>query len=740
MIKYIDLESDYGVVAGSFGPPPPEGYTLQQYEDAYDNKVAIITAINDAVSEGATEIVFNKTHVTLAYEHYVSGAAERLIKLENISNLRIDWGNSTIEMMYDSDNKSPFHTVTSHQPYLLNGCVFELTKCHDIEFHNLNLIGEMRYRSFNVLDERSVEYSGGIMIGSIGGNFRGVNINIEGFAGFTIRGSNPSTENNLLTVLAEQYFRFFNKGYFNPTTGVIENTPGCYVTDWKTIDVSKNTANNIFFKNFVQVDGATGDVFSTPNSLEYYIIFADEDYNVISYKMYERSQLIPLPPNAKYVRLQFTNEPDHGEVWDSGTKPYTLIIPNWHGFYLENVTHKYCHRGAMTNIPDNSLVVNNRFIDNGVTNEVFPGKPLFPDTTRYHWNNEERRSNNIVLRDCYFGRGFHGALIRSNNIRIENCEFVDCRGAHIARTNHIIISKCKFYNSRNPVSTLPGIGIAGNSPYGSRIRKIIITENYFVNSNLSIGGENELLNTDVIFSENTLRIGSGFNFICPAVYRENFKVINNVFEIEHREFGAYTTVTFDGVKLIDNTFRSLSPSQRFSALNRVRFRLVNVSGYGNVVYGLRLGSGNISTANSRIEGFDFRHCFIEQAQFSDTGMTDIYRKFINCSFVNTIVEQSSGNTSYNWNSYLGFENCKFIVDADNDSVTNGFVRNRYVYAANENRTFEVEFKDCTIENRTSTDLKLLDLVSPSKTVRVKVENTVGKGIDIINNVTTGGKV
>src|SRR5690606_37692633 len=295
MIKYIDLENDYGAVVGSFGAPPPEGYSLQQYEDAYNNKLAITSAIEDAISEGATEIIFNKTHITLTYEYYsnsgFAGSGETLIQLEGLEDVTIDWGGTTIEVMFDSVNKSPYHTATTRpKAYQLNGKIFGLHKFVNVTFKNGIILGDIYYRSFTDTDdtgglsmERKEEQTYAFGIGSIGGGLRFENFKIYGFMGGTIyQGASHAGDNNLLTVAGESAFRYFNKGYRDPSTGAVTAKANCYYTDWKTIDMAKNEANNVYFKNMVQIHRTFGPNYAfQPNLFEQLVIFADEDYNVV---------------------------------------------------------------------------------------------------------------------------------------------------------------------------------------------------------------------------------------------------------------------------------------------------------------------------------------------------------------------------------------------------------------------------------------------------------------------------
>ena len=185
----VDLQQ-FGIIPGSFSKDADGHYTTEQYTTAFNNGVGIQNAIDFARDNGYTGIKLPKNIYTLTYHKYTlyDDYTRGIIYLR--SNQELNLGYSTIEMIFDSTQRSPYHTYES-DPWRLSGWVFVTQECHDAKICNGEIKGDIYLRSFTDSAsgwnrELGQENTSGIYIFAKSHNILIENLDIHGFMGDSI--------------------------------------------------------------------------------------------------------------------------------------------------------------------------------------------------------------------------------------------------------------------------------------------------------------------------------------------------------------------------------------------------------------------------------------------------------------------------------------------------------------------------------------------------------------------------
>lgn len=462
----IDLER-WGITKGL----PQKPYSDEDYHKAYRNIQGINRALKHAHEKQYSLVLLPKGEYSICYP----------LSIYLVDNITFNLNGSTLKVMYDSDNKSPYDDRTSGAIYQFAGISFMFHQVKNAHLTNGKIIGDMYERSFNDPNEKAVEHTYGVSF-TYGASYCSLShCEISGFAGdnvnFTsigwIRGSIPGRP-----VLGDI-----------DGNGVILQSTNSIITDFVPIPEG----------NF-SVISLSGQGYSRQTSLnnkEFNLAFYTENNDFIGRTTNMRVLFpISIPKRAKKIKFIFRNETDPSRNLN--------IFTNFGGMPAHNVVEYNeifdGHRGGITMGGSYCIIKNNFIRDNGKAGTNFlDGVPEFPDSTKYAINQEDSYGDNSIIRDNLITGGFHGILTRGHSVFIENNvitnmsgsgivvydqEFTTIRGNYMRRAGLLLFGPG---GQRNPFASITNNYIEGSFNVEHPGYNTVVSDNFFKNSIGSIG-------------------------------------------------------------------------------------------------------------------------------------------------------------------------------------------------------------------------------------------------------------
>lgn len=631
MRKIIDLSSESGFTLGFIGAPP---YTLAQYEQAKSNMDNLQLLINEAYEDGFNEVEFVNFELSLPYIKTIDTAlatSQPCIVLNE--NTKYYFNKSKIDIIFDSNNKSPYHTTTVHftQPYQLNGVIFEFSGVGNSEINDVELIGDIYKRSFTNTNEKSNEQTYGVKVNR--SNCHVKNCVIKGFMGDGITGNYNNTDS-----VGTAYV--FNNGLVN-TDGTINTTQaGCFVTDLRDLntsvisDLKRNDLQSFTLRRF-------GGYRRVPDFKFYRfeLIFYNSSGLIIERFFSSFLQDFNISYKATHFRVQLYNETTEDSVINYGLYGFEIINSSKFNI-IEGNTIAYNHRGGISNLGAKCLIKNNLFLCNGLDSDI--GAPLFPDSTRYQINIEDYYAQNVIIENNSLVNSFNGILIGANYITVRDNDLNQSGGIVIYRNIKSLIDNNTIKLSN---SVIPAFGIRylTNPDAANYERNISFINNYVDFSGVS--GRCILLNNDL--------------------YQTHITIENNIFNTQLIEVRLpLSAQNEDRLKFNNNKiyFKNETPLKvRFDHINT----FANIRSFsGNTIeyIGVPNGSGRLLLKNINGKCNKVINCVIEFPEdFKLNSTTNRYNyiegfEFIKCS-------GTQGNTTEDGNVInveLHFDDCTFI--------------------------------------------------------------------------------
>lgn len=445
--------SRWGITQGI----PTKPYTTNHYNIAKANITGINNALDYAYTNGYSRVVLPRGQYAICYPNPI------LTK----PNMMIDFNFSTLKVIYDSVNRSPFD-ISTNPVYKFGGSSISCTTEYT-DIVNLKLIGDRIERSWIEPDEVNMEFTTGISFGS-GANFCSVrNCNISYFMGDAIStGFAP--------------YSHFSVGTFEFGSLSTKGSP-----------ISGNTSKSLRSVGYISLPSdikglcmiglGYAPATSIPNG-QYNIYFYDANNVFLSYKTDIRTRdYVPVPRNAVKAKITFEGDGtvDAGTTASQNPPYWAILVKNGIGDHLtiENCELHRNHRGAMTVGINNVLVRRNYFHDTGQSSAYdIDGIPNFPDGTRYAINTEDNSGHNCRFIENVFDNIRLAIAIRGEYNEITGNEFRHCTlGVYLYHLKHCIISNNYFY-----YSTL------GGYEYKNFDRHWIISNNVFKGKGFGFGG------------------------------------------------------------------------------------------------------------------------------------------------------------------------------------------------------------------------------------------------------------
>ncbi|WP_256013104.1 right-handed parallel beta-helix repeat-containing protein [Desertivirga xinjiangensis] len=732
MEKFIDLSTVPGVTLGFFGAPP---YTPQEYLNAHNNRIAIQDEIDTAYNQGYTKVSFKKCELTLGYELTVdsafAGNGADLINLR--SNTEYDFGFSKIEMMFDSANKSPYHTTVNNftNPYQLNGRVITSKGANNVILRNLEIKGDIFFRSFANTNEKNEEQTYAFDFGTLSNNVRVFDCDFYGFMGDAFSSRGPSAEDNVLADIGTYY-----PGYFNGSSVIAK--AGCYVTNLIDIDLVKEAANNRYSPGVVQVR-RMGGVDRTPMLANpmFELVFFTAAGAMISRDLYTPFDLIKLPRNAAKVRMQIFNEVDGQASITHGMYSLHLNIPNQRHVEIRDCKIHDNHRGGISNMPDDCIIHYNEIYNNGLDSGI--GAPLFPGTTRYQINIEDIYSANVTIENNKLYAGYHGILIGSETIKIHNNQLSNTGGIVIFRCSSAVIANNKVSANGGilpPFNLFDGNGTRGN------IRSIAVYGNKFESGDIMIDlSASKLINTEIRIENN--------EFYGRRIYLidggDNISFVNNVLYFSNNGTAGASYSTLSNIRNIHGN-RLITRWPAFNAPNNVRLYFNGyVEGSNNKIDNCRLYWGDAFAGAADpflpvIKGFNFVKCTFTGLLADNIVSAVLNVTYEDCSFEDTELYPPI-TTAATFTNALSFKNCRFNISESYAPAGGGMIFFRELNNYTAGKDYILNMDNVEINNKKSAIPKLLWWQYNFRTYRIKVNanNVKATGMgDFLANINSTG--
>jgi hypothetical protein len=542
----IDLEK-WGISKGL----PQKPYTDQDYHKAYKNIQGINRALKYAAEKQYTLVLLPKGEYSLCYP----------LSIYLVDNITFNLNGSTLKVMYDSDNKSPYDERTSGAIYQFAGVSFMFHQVKNAHLTNGKIIGDMYERSFNDSNEKSVEHTYGVSF-TYGASYCSLShCEISGYAGdnvnFTsvgwIRGSIPSKP-----VLGDI-----------DANGAILPSMNSIITDFVPIPEG----------NF-SVISLSGQGYSRQTSLnnkEFNVAFYTENDGFIGRTSNMRVLFpISIPRKAKKIKFIFRDETDPARNLN--------IFTNFGGMPAHNVVEFNeiydGHRGGITMGGSYCIIKNNRIRDNGKFGTNFlDGVPAFPDTTRYAINQEDSYGDNSIIRDNLITGGFHGILTRGYSVFIENNVITNMSGSGIVvydqeftsiRGNYMRRAGLQLFGAggqKNPFVSITNNYIEGGFNVEHPGYNTVVTDNFFKNSIGSVG--------NALYKNNIVKLVVGGSIIKSANTISNctfYADPNDQIQPEVHFSNSFQNCQFKNLLLTVNTNNPINVSLQDCQFTDCRFR------------------------------------------------------------------------------------------------------------------------------------------------------------------------
>ncbi|MFY0781255.1 hypothetical protein AB1K18_13365 [Peribacillus simplex] len=532
-IYTVELQR-WGLTQGSFGKPP---YTEEQWQIAYNNILGFNNALKFANENGLTRIVVPIGAYSFCYTN-LSGAAETYAMVNTpiklYSNQTLDLNGSIFEVMYDSINKNPYDKSPVSTPaWKLSGELIRIDNVSNVQVINGTIVGDIPNRSFSdggngFNSEKGMEQTYGIKIES-GANFITIeNIDVSMFMGDGITiGSYPTKTGkwNLNPSDTKAY-----PGYVDTTGKVVQTLAGAYLTNKFPVIQGEHKQLQM------RTSGGYTRIPLIENKTFEYIFYNSKDM-VIARKKAVYLQIVTVPLDTSYIRLQFINEKTG---LPSIQISYSITKPQAHHVKIFGCTVHNNHRGGISGGADFTYISYNKIFHNGMDSGL--NIPLFPDSTRYAINFEDSYSNYVIIENNHIFSGFNGILMGVYHGRIVGNILSEIGGVVVYNNANMIIDSNVFYESS---------GLQITNSVATQERNVLFTNNTINSPAMTIIATG--VKTRVRLINNVINIDS-------LISSGNIELIgNNIKSYTGSSYTGYSNITIDNIKrCTGNTFEDFN--------------------------------------------------------------------------------------------------------------------------------------------------------------------------------------
>ena len=680
--------TETGLVKWSEFRKPP--YSAQDYLDAYNNGQRMVQAFMTANANGASKVVLERGNYPLCYVNDLKSIANLTHNnlITGTTNLTIDGNGSCTFTIFDSVNRSPYHTgegAANLAPYQLSGAQFWLEHNTNLNITGFNLRGDQYMRSW-VSGEQNIEQTYGIVVG-----INNINTTIDVVAhGF--RGDAISGKDNRLSLysLTNGYDGGdWLKGGLDATNGSEVEEVGAYRT--RVMDMRGKT----IYRNAVQLMtiGNAGAMTNREDAMRAF--FYDVNNTLISTELVWQAEFIYLPVNCAFMRVVAYGDERTDETVGYGVYVHLYTgCPNHalvKGEYFAN------HRGAVSNLCNNTIV-DADIHDNGTLKYGFPH---YGDPTRYGVNFEDSYYNKLTVKGSIRNGG---SAILCNARRLDvDCDIKNMQYSAIEAfgTKEVNVKGGVIDNVGSVFSVLPDLGYAlkrfvhlknvtfrNSSLYGnyssSKGLTLDIDNNVFDACTIALRGDGNNLN----FNRNTIKTVKSLMGSVPCAVTGASQTLDN-----------FLDVSTDSDYL---TNRIISLSATSSARNIVVKNKSVESAIG------RTESGEINSVNGTEYQILSGEIILLYLKKSEGAENEVFKaKVKDCTFVNGYLTLGNYSNSDLCSSDVTFENTVFYQnDVEKTRSINIAIRDAITTGVHK-----IVFKNCEF-NLPSSTTSLLRIVYP----------------------------
>lgn len=716
---YISAAETGLVKWDEFRKPP---YSAQDYLDAYNNGQRMVQAFMTANANGASKVVLERGNYPLCYVNDLKSIAKLTHNnlITGTTNLTIDGNGSCTFTIFDSVNRSPYHTgegAATLKPYQLSGAQFWLEHNTNLTIKGFNLRGDQYMRSW-ITGEKEIEQTYGIVVG-----INNINTKID-IVGHGFRGDAITSKDNRLGVysLTNGYDGGdWLKGGLSTTNGdeIIET--GAYRT--RVMDMREKT----IYRNAVQLMtlGNAGAMQNREDAMRAF--FYDENNVLISTELVWQAEFIYLPVNCVFMRIvAYGDERTEDTV---GYGVYIFLYTGCSNHALVKGEYFANMRGAVSNLCNNTIV-DADIHDNGTTKYGFP---IYSDTTRYGVNFEDSYYSKLTVKGSIRNGG---SAILCNARRLDvDCDIKNMQYTALGLfgTKEVNALGGVITNSSSVMSLLPEIGytlkrfvklknltVRNSALYGdysnSEGLTLDVSDNTFDGCTVSLKGNDN----NLIFNNNTVKAIKTLVGSKPYTIERALSSVGNTVDIsQDSKYGVNNTISLDAKKSNSNlivnkntTEITLGEVQTGRTLKLNGFEYEGLSGTPSVPYLVKSAGfpGEVFQAN--ITDCKFTNGYLRlgtvlQRDYCDSVFT----------FDNTVFAQQDATKTHFLEVALReslttgvhkiiFKNCEFNLP----STTTSVLRIAYAIVGK----LDILFIDCTFIKDTPTTERLKVIYSGNR--------------------------
>lgn len=474
--------AEVGLVKWSEFRKPP--YSAQDYLDAYNNGQRMVQAFMTANANGASKVVLERGNYPLCYVNdlkYISKLTHNNL-ITGTTDLTIDGNGSCTFTIFDSVNRSPYHTgegAANLEPYQLSGAQFWLEHNTNLNIKGFNLRGDQYNRTW-VTGEEDIEQTYGIVVGINNINTK-IDVVGHGFRGDAVTG----TDNRTILYSLTNGFNEGDwlKGGLSASNGAEIVETGAYRT--RIMDLRDKTV----YRNAVQLMtiGNAGAMTNREDAMRAF--FYDENSVLISTELVWQAEFIYLPVNCAFMRIVA-----YGDERTDATVGYGKYVHLYTGCSNHaEIKGEYFanHRGAVSNLCNNTIV-DADIHDNGTLKYGFPH---YDDPTRYGVNFEDSYYNKLTVKGSIRNGG---SAILCNARRLD----VDCDIKNM-QYSAVSVFGTKEVNVLGGVITNVGSVLGIKEELGYKLRRFIKFKNVTVRNSALYGDYENTEDMTLDISNNT---------------------------------------------------------------------------------------------------------------------------------------------------------------------------------------------------------------------------------------------
>lgn len=636
-VKFISAK-EIGLTKWTDFKKPP--YTNKEYEDAYNNGLRLAQAIKDANDAGYSEVVLERGNYPFLYSNPFSTSPAHIyhysgaIVIDGIRDMTINFGGSTLFVLFDSTTKNPYNLAPVAPIYgasrYANNLIFE-KNTRNVKFKNGTLRGDQYTRSWvsgeNMTDDTQGHWRHSNCVNTSWEDMKYTGFRADGIAG------NPAGT----IVTPWQQLEVWNSG--DVVNGVVTAKVGAYATNKLDLQ-GKNIIDNTVILRATAYPG--GAIKFGSHLVK--VVFYDANSNFISDEITAQTRRISLPLNCRYIQFVGYGIPATAPTY-TFERYIELQTGNSYIANIYNCDFYENHRGGVANLGSATLIDTCRFKDIGLSKLGFPE---YGDTTIYAVNFEDTYDNNLRVTNCEVENTKQGVLFNGQDLKVDNCIFRDITWGGVVTYGALssIIDNNTFENV--------GRALEFSRTALFQRKKIIFTNNTLKNSGLRLHYfyENQLhraiISGNIIDGTQT-SVNSG---VFEIIADQNLEFNNNIIYNISSERGE--NLTLSGLsRMSENTFVFDSGVAYRTYLNINKLG----NGHGNVVKTYSdsatiEGVYNKSGEQINIRGFDFvgsRGYKVTRTNKSKgwSSHTDV-AEFYNCNFDagNLVFEGFDGQNFY----------------------------------------------------------------------------------------------